>query len=351
MTTESLSLPTTPEDLTTDWLAAALAAPGRPEVVGSEIVEVIWGTATKVLVSVEFATAAGADGPPSALCVKAGLDARLEGFDTTECYRLEAAFFSDLAGSLTARIPRGWFAASSESQGVVVLDDLRAAGCTFGSPLSPWSVDQVAAALEQMALWHGSPVTRPAWLTVGSESLRNASAVLLSEPHWEATFGAAGAPVLGSEVADRARVQAAIRRVWELDDAGPLAIAHGDAHVGNTYFDADGRPGFLDWQCVCLAPPLWDVAYFIGGALTVADRRTSERELLAHYLSAARAAGAPVPDDDGSAWQSYVDHTIHGFHWAVTPPVMQSPENVAAMAERYLTAIDDHGAVSAVLER
>src|SRR5206468_3652314 len=154
----------------------------------------------------------------------------------------------------------------------------------------PWTPDLVAAALEVQARWH-APFwgTKPGtfdWLAVGSPSLRAASAVLLSEEHWERTFSAAGAPARGRETADRRRVVRAIRKLWELDDAGPLTLVHGDAHLGNTYIDRQGRPGFLDWQCVCVGPALWDVAYFIGGALSAEDRCAHERSLLLHYLQA-----------------------------------------------------------------
>jgi len=352
MSTNQIDLPKTPDDLNPGWVARALASSAGHDVVDSEVVEIQWGTATKVMLRVRYADEPGPNAPPERLCVKGGLDERLEAFDTSECYRIEAAFFAELAPQIDAAIPRCWHAARNEHEGVIVLDDLKAAGCTFGSPTEPWTPDLVAAALEVQARWHG-PFwgTRPGtydWLAVGSPSLRAASAVLLSEEHWERTFNAAGAPARGRETADRKRVVRAIRKLWELDDSGPLTLAHGDAHLGNTYIDGRGRPGFLDWQCVCLGPALWDAAYFIVGALAIEDCRAHERSLLLHYLHALEASGGPrIGFED--AWRSYVHHTIHGFHWAVTPPVMQSPENVAAMAERYVAAVDDHDAVSAVL--
>jgi hypothetical protein len=352
MSTEQLDLPKTPDDLTTEWVARALGSSTGREVVDSVVVDVQWGTATKVMLRVGYAGARGPDGPPERLCVKGGLDERLAGFDTSECYRIEAAFFADLAPTIDATIPRCWYTARDEQTGIVILDDLAAAGCTFGTPTQPWTPDLVAAALEVQAAWH-APFwgTKPGtldWLAVGSPSLRAASAVLLGEEHWKQTFNAAGAPARGRETDDRERVVRAIRKLWELDDSGPLTLAHGDAHLGNAYVDGQGRPGFLDWQCVCLGPALWDVAYFIGGALSCEDRRAHERRLLEHYLDALAAGGGPRIGFD-EAWRSYVHHIVHGFHWAVTPPVMQSPENVAAMAARYVAAIDDHDAVTAVL--
>ena len=88
-----------------------------------------------------------------------------------------------------------------------------------------------------------------------------------------------------------------------MEDAAAPALSHGDPHIGNTYLDA-GRPAFLDWQGVCIAPPMDDVAYFIGGALSVADRRTHERDLLKLYLSAAAAAGGPRSTPTPPGWST-----------------------------------------------
>lgn len=338
-------LPASPDDLTADWLSETLGIP----VTSSTVEEIHWGTATKVRLRVEYAEAPGPDGPPQALCVKGGFDERLAGFDLASAYQLEGSFYRDLAHDLDARVPRSWFAAVSASQGVVILDDLAAAACIFGEPTEPWAPDRVAAGLEVQAAWHGplwgTAPDRFDWLDVGSTSVRAACGVLLGEEHWNQTFGAPDAPALPDSATDRGRVRRAFERLWELDDSGDHTLAHGDAHIGNTYIDAEGQPGFLDWQAVCLAPNLYDVAYFIGGALSIADRREHERALLQEYLAALAAAGGPSIGWD-EAWRSYVHHTLHGFLWAVTPPVMQSPERIAAMAERHLAAIDDHDVVA-----
>jgi hypothetical protein len=90
-----------------------------------------------------------------------------------------------------------------------------------------------------------------------------------------------------------------------------------------------------------LGPWAYDVAYFIGGALSVQDRRGHEQSLLSGYLAALQAADGPVVSMD-DAWPDYVRHTLHGFLWAATPAVMQPLERVVAMAERYAAAIEDH---------
>jgi aminoglycoside phosphotransferase (APT) family kinase protein len=184
-----------------------------------------------------------------------------------------------------------------------------------------------------------------AGLGVGSPSVRAAAGTLLSAEHWDAHFAGEGAPVLPAGVDDRERIARGIQALWQRDAEGTLCMTHGDAHVGNTYIDADGDPGFLDWQCIGRAPSLYDVAYFVIGALDVEDRRSTEEQLLRHYLRVLGADGGPELSFD-EAWLDYQRYALHGFFWALTPPVMQTPARVRAMADRYTAAIADHDSLS-----
>jgi hypothetical protein len=324
----------TPDDFTAEWFSTALDT----TVTDAEIEHIIWGTATKVLMKLSYAEATDL---PGSVCVKGGFDEKLQGFGVETAYAIETNFFADVAPTLAAPLPRCLYA----RDGIVILEDLAAAGATFGDPLEPWSADRVAAALEVQAAWHRETwalATGPvASLSVGAGAVRSAAGVLLGPDHWSATFAGGAAPRIPAEIDDRERVLDGFHRLWERDGAGPLALAHGDAHIGNTYIDVGGRPGFLDWQGVCRAPVFYDVAYFIGGSLEPEDRRASERELVSHYLKALGAGDGPVVDAD-EAWRDYRRYTLHGFLWVVTPPVMQPAEKVKAMGERHAAAIADH---------
>lgn len=125
-------------------------------------------------------------------------------------------------------------------------------------------------------------------------------------------------------------------------------VGHGDAHLGNTYLDAHGQPAFLDWQCIHFAPPLHDAAYFLAGALTVADRRAHERELTTGYLGELARYGGPDLDVT-RAWTDHRLQTMYGYVWALTSPHMQTRDRITAMANRYLTAIEDHDSIGLTL--
>lgn len=348
-------LPTAVEELTPEWLTAALRT-RTPEVTvrDVEITEILWGSATKVRLHARYDghSTNGNGHPPAELCVKGGFDGRLKALGTARAYRLETKFFAHLAPSIDAPLPRCWFAAvdDDDQTGVLIFDDLTAAGATFGDPLVPWSPDAVAAALEVVAAWHadtwGLPHDRYSWLPDHS-IVADISHVLVGRRHWDAHFGDPEAPILPAGLTDRARVADGLERLWELHATDPACLSHGDAHVGNSYTDAAGRPAFLDWQAVSLGPPLDDVAYFVTGALDAADRRTHERALLAHYLESLAAAGGPKLDPD-AAWLDYRRYALHGFLWATTPPVMQPWANVRAMADRHTAAIVELESLDAV---
>ena len=344
------SLPIAVEELTPAWLTAALRqrTPGVT-VERLEIVEVIWGSATKVRLKAQYAEPTNGRMPPAELCVKGGFDGRLEALGTARAYRLETKFFAELAPSLDVPLPGCWFAAvdAADVTGVLVLDDLIAAGASFGSPLEPWPPDRVAAALEVVARWHaGTWGRRYPWLPEHS-IVADISRVLAGARHWDAHFADAEAPTLPQELRDRDKIAAGLRQLWRLHAADPACLSHGDAHVGNTYIDAAGRPAFLDWQAVALGPPLDDVAYFVTGALRTEDRRAHERDLVRHYLEALAAAGGPALASD-AAWRDYRRYSMHGFLWATTPPVMQPWANVRAMADRHNAAILDLDALGAL---
>lgn len=351
-TRKTEALPTGLQELTPAWLTMALSQRCEGvEVRDVEIIDPIWGTATKVFLRVNYARR-GSREPPEALCVKGGFNDEMRAVAGLG-YRVEARFYRDIAPAFGDSVPRCWYAQEHEpgNQGLVIIDDLRAAGASFGRPQDTYSVDQVAGALETLAVWHGESWDRNGigaleWLTVGSQLFRPVVQGFLSPEHWDEYMTREQTRSFDEELRDRERVAAAVERLWERDDAGVLSISHGDPHTGNTYLLEDGVLRFLDWQTTCLAPWADDVAYFLVGVLGVEERRASEQDLLGHYLQALAAAGAPAPGFD-DAWLAYRQHHLHGLMFALCPPEMQPPEVCTLMGDRYATAAIDHQTLAA----
>ena len=81
---------------------------------------------------------------------------------------------------------------------------------------------------------------------------------------------------------------------WTADRRPPLGLVHGDYRLDNMLFGAEDAPRrfvVVDWQTVGWGPVMTDVAYFLGGSLSVEDRRAHEQELVREYHEALHAHG------------------------------------------------------------
>ncbi len=111
---------------------------------------------------------------------------------------------------------------------------------------------------------------------------------------------------------------------WLADRRPPLGLVHGDFRLDNLLFGEEGSPKPLtvvDWQTVGWGGAMADAAYFLGGGLTVADRRAHEEELFREYHDALRSQGV-----DGLAledcWEQYRRHTFGGVLMAILAPMV-----------------------------
>jgi aminoglycoside/choline kinase family phosphotransferase len=291
---------------------------------------IVWGTATKVLVEVTRS-----DGSSASLCVKGGFVPELRAIMAAG-YRAEALFYRDIAPELGAGIPRCHYAAADEGQGIVVLDDLLAAGGRVNDPRTPLTVDQVADGLRVMAGWHRRAVPDLAWLPT-APYYRPIVDSLFAPAHWDAYIGQTTTGPVLEVFDDRARLAAVFQRLWAYQDSRPATFAHGDANPTNVYFDAAGATRFLDWQFACRTDPYQDVTVFLVGALSIDDRRAAERDLLTEYLD----ARGPEAGSFDAAWDSYRRHAIYGAVYCLTPEEMQPASVRAPLADRYAQATLD----------
>ncbi len=303
------------------------------EILGVEKVEqtgVVWGTATKVLVEVTHS-----GGGTQRLCVKGGFRAELLAIMSAG-YQAEAYFYRDVAPELGAGVPRCHHAAVEGQQGIVVLDDILAAGARINDPREPMTVSQVADGLTAMAAWHSRGDLRLEWMPP-SPYYRPIVDSLFAPAHWDAYIGQTTAGPVLEVFAERERIAEVYQRLWEAQDARPATFVHGDANPTNVYFDADGSTRFLDWQFAGCTDAYQDVACFLVGSLSVQDRRANEQALLREYLTA-RGDGAERFDE---AWDAYRRNAVYGAVYCLTPEEMQPAAVRAPLADRYAQAAID----------
>ncbi|KAK8112444.1 hypothetical protein PG984_012970 [Apiospora sp. TS-2023a] len=325
---------------------------------------------------------------PSRVFFKGGLNPELAALAPflQATYRREAEFYHHLAPTLRnadVRLPESYFSGvdAVSGQGIVVLEDLAASGCTFGKPEQPLSVDQVRAGVEQLArlhaaTWsgrHGASGNGAAvedaypWLQQQQGgSLRDIVRELLKSGPFDAVAPRnIGGPdgdrfqEHASLLLDRERIRGAFESLWNGSDnantspspstAAFQCIVHGDPHIVNTFLTPAGEPGFLDWQTLARGNGSHDVAYFVASALTVENRRTHEQSIVRSYVEALLREGGPCLKWE-DAWLEYRKHLLHGYVLCLAQPGMQSQENIWVLTERYVTAILDRS-VDKLFER
>lgn len=343
-----IPLPLTVGELTTSWFSEIL---GR-EVTGVSVQQEIYGTAAKVFVELTYADSNGA--PPERLCVKGGFNLELTQLhpDLFATYRLEAAFYHDVAPTVAMNLPRAYYSGtdSVNGQGIVVMDDLTTSGATFSNVQEEsWSLDLVQAGISELALLHASTwgagsaaVEKLPWSKTAG--LRAQIERRLAPARWRECTCVEAIPEV---LRDRTRIVAAFRTLWHSADPRLQVMVHGDSHVGNTFVSASGRPGFIDWQGMHPNSALHDVSYFITGALTTEDRREHEKKLFESYLDALAAAGGPrfaVED----VWDEFRRQQLHGIIWTVASPQTQAKATIDIYAARHAAAIMDHNSLELI---
>jgi hypothetical protein len=337
------------ELLTPHWLTVALSS----RFPGVEVTSVAPGPVVeRVSTNARFRIECAAPMPPglpSALCVKAYFSEAGRASGTAG--EPEACFYRDVAGATGVHtLLSVWADVDPKSgHGVVITGDVVAAGGQFLDALSPFSVEQVASSLAEFARLHAYAWEQPARVGTGWLTPRVGLPLAVRGPREiNQNFDGPNGVGMPPEIRDTPRLIDAMRTLAAREPGPGWTLAHGDAHVGNLFLDAQGRPGLLDWQCVQHGHWSIDVGYHIASALEPAERASAERDLLAHYLDELRSHGVSAPSFD-DAWTHYRGGVVYGFFlWAITLYV--KPDIIAALLRRLGTAVlelDSYGAIAA----
>ena len=340
----SIPLPRSPDGLTAEWVTQALQQnyPGV-EVTSLRQGTVIGGTGTKIQLLLEYNDIGQAAGLPPALYAKGGFEWHAVAFATS--YIAEAIFYADWAPGMAANIPSCYFAGYDEGQGIVLIEDLGLRHVRFGGGQEePLDATTVSQTLRLLASIHAATWNQPRLAklrTLGQRVGTNFIDHFLAPDYYAQCLAAPKGSHIPKTFHDPARMLAGLRANWAQAESGPQSFCHGDAHMGNLFFEADGTPGLLDFQAYVGSGPLHDVCYHVVGSLAPDDRRAHERELLRLYLAELKALGVTDMWEADDAWMRFRKHTMHGLLWFATPDEMQPAAIVEAHSERFGQAAQD----------
>lgn len=295
-----------PGDIDARWLTALLQSNGVNAEVKSFTAKSVGTGQIGDSVRFKLEYARTGDDAPASLVGKfpaAGAESRATGIALGN-YMREVNFYRHLASKARINTPRCWFSEIDDQTHAfaLIMEDL--APAAQGDQLTGVTLAQARAVLEQAAKLHASH-----W--------RDES---LAELPWLQGSNAGASPVTkdmvcamwtafcdryGDRVTPLAKaIGAGVGERWgEPDDrAGPRCLMHNDFRPDNMMFatPAGGHPvTTLDWQTAGIGRGGADVAYFLGGAITTAERRQHQEALLAGYHAALAAEGAgPYPAED-----------------------------------------------------
>jgi hypothetical protein len=355
VTTLPLSVPRSWDEITPDWMSAALADhyPGATvENVSVELRDD--GTNRRARLALTYSSGAG----PATVFVKAADP------DHKELIRMTSGMFHEprlfMSGvELPLEHPVVYTALIDEESYdfVMVMEDLNARGADPRDSLRPLTVEQAASGVRALGRMHGRfwgsrvmehPDLR--WLEpfVPFDGLQYAQLPSALER-------------LDADTPDDVMsltMDHLVESVWKPYirslTASEQTLLHGDPHIGNTYVIPAGEVGFLDWQMARRGNWSLDLGYFLQGALTIEDRRTHERALLEEYGDALALSASERPTFD-EIWLRYRASVAHGLTlWLATASagggLWQRVEVAVALAQRYANAYGDLQTESAIAD-
>lgn len=329
------------DDLDAGWLAEALARPGL-SISGSEPI------GTGQMSESHRVRFSGPDGDGSIVIKLASRDenSRAAGFGLG-AYRREVSFYEQLSTRL-GRPLAGCHLAIQDASGffTLLLEDIGAG--TQGDQIAGCTPEQARIAMLALARLQ-APVLGDLILAASDWlNLPNPLDQALLEgllPGFLERYGERIAP----EHKDVLRRFVASADAWAADVRQPLSLSHGDYRLDNLLFTTDDCV-VVDWQTVSWGPAVRDVSYFLGGGLTVADRRAHERELVRAYYDELVRLGA---DELGweHCWNEYRRQCFHGLVMNIAPAMVverteRGDEMFMASTERMCQQVLDLDALS-----
>jgi aminoglycoside phosphotransferase (APT) family kinase protein len=313
------------EALSPDWLTFALGDryPGV-RVAGLMVLEEIVTMATKVRFAVEYAEAP--ENTPRNFCLKGLFGDHVGRMRSAGVMETEARFYSEVAPRLSLRLPTAVYSRLAEDgpyATIIMRDVIESQGAHFLTALNPYSVDEAAASLDQLAQlhaagWRKGALDRWPWLTSRVAYFAYDPPVPLDRLN-DMMAGVRGEP-LPLSLRDGSRQFAALDALVRRVPKSEHTLVHGDCHAGNVY-ETDAGPSLVDWQLLQRASWALDLSYHIAAVLMPDVREQSQRHLIDHYLECLRREGVEAPSRE-NAWREYRAHMAYGFHmWAITQKV------------------------------
>ena len=325
-------------ELTPEFLSQALGA----RVTDVDVAMVGTGQMGDCLRLVPTYEQAGA-GPPSLVAkLPSGDENSRAAAAAVRAYEIEVNFYRHLQSGLQVRTPQCYYSSLDldTNEFVLLLEDI--SGGRQGDQLAGCPPDRAAVAVAEMVglhapRWGDAALERYDWLHRSTEANAGMLAAIVQSLY--PGFLERYSDRLPADVLTLSEQVVASLNELDANRPRPWTVAHNDFRLDNLLFgDGDADPVVVvDWQTCVYGPGISDLAYFIGGSLSVDDRRTHERDLVRDYHERMQAAGVTLTWDD--LWAQYRRYTVAGLIMAIAASMLvkrtpRGDDMFMVMAER-----------------
>ena len=365
----ALSIPANPAAVTSEWMSNVLhvsgALPSGSSVASIEIEPLGAGVGVMgELARIRLVYSGDNGTSPATVIVKSPspFEANRAQGVGLGMYEAEIRFMRELAARTTVRTPRVFLAdiVTGTAEFVVVMEDLGHLdmGDQVHGVTPAQARDAVLTMADLHACWWGKVQSPPMEWVPSVVHARIEGLAQMWPALWmgfNAKF-ASSLPDGGVEAGEL--ISANFWRVMNKIGEWPWTLLHQDYRVDNLFFDpnnADQPVVVIDWQGIGRGPGVYDLCYFLGGSLTIEDRRAHETSLVQAYHDRLVQRGITAYSFE-QLWHDYRFGHLTSCSTAVLVGATFDLGNergkalVDALASRHFQAVVDHHSVDLLSE-
>lgn len=300
-----IDVPMRLEDITAEWLTAALREGGLDVAPVASLEEDVIGDVAGMTGAIARLRITYEDGPglagPSTLIAKCPLDDDLNRMinSFTRMYERESTFYKHFADDGAVRAPRCYYNGhqADVDQHMVLLEDM--ADARPGDNNIGLSPADAEVAIDALASLHGRYWNRvdPAAPVMGFDNELFRQGIPIMQDAWQQLLDARPGLVPDDLIAAVDEWYVADWDRWlAVEQQSDHTLVHGDFRADNMLFGDDGV-AVIDWQMLCRTSPGMDLVWLLGTSFADEVIEEIEDDLLARWARGVAAAGGPELDD------------------------------------------------------
>lgn len=360
MAVDPNNYPLRPNDITNEWLTAALQSGGHLSSDGSvasmQRRPVGEGVGMLGLIEVVTPTYSGNAGDaPKSVVVKypTEVEANLVVATTFNVYQREVLFCQRVAPKAGMRVPKVFFSAfNGQTSFIIVMEDL--SEYTMGDQVEGCSIARAEVAMRELGMLHASfweKVDTPEYdfLPYHFPGLHAEAMLGGARAGWDNMVAIFGDLISDALKTSKDRLLDAVPKMQEWLVQHPYTLIHGDFRMDNLMFGTKPDHSALaaiDFQGALRCKGIQDVAYLLSHNMDEKECRANERRLVEIWRATLESNGVKGYTSD-QAWDDYKRAVLYLWVYVAVISGTLDPSNergkafMSAMVSRSNAAIRD----------